>query len=86
MSKYDEEIENILNGNTSYLDSTFPYINDVDFLKELEKTYANLEHYEVASIINDRVRIITAKDQLNKELDSLNNKITLLKSMEQKNE
>jgi hypothetical protein len=81
MSKYKEEIDKIVNGDTMYLSSTFPYINNIEFLQELERAYSDLQHYEVASIINDRIKILGAKEEMSKALDSLNNKIRLFKKI-----
>jgi len=76
---YKKEIDKILSGETKFIRSDHPLINNIDFLKELEETYSKLEHYEVASIINDRITILSSTKSLHKELDKLNNKIKLAK-------
>ena len=79
--KYKDEINQIVTGEVKFITSDHPHINNLEFLQELEQTYADMQHYEVASIIKDRITILGANESAQKALDDLNNKIKLYKNI-----
>ena len=76
---HDGEINKILSGETRFITSDHPYIDNLEFLSKLEKAYAELEQYEVSSIINSRIMILSTTNKAYKALNDLNNKIELAK-------
>lgn len=51
------------------------YADNIVFLGYLEEAYVISEHYEIASIINSRIKILESKNELNLTMDNFRGKV-----------